>query len=211
MPLSELIIANLALARIGEDQVSALADKSDIGLQEIYDYTRDELLQYFPWKFAIARSELTQAALVTSNIWDFKYPIPAACLRVLSVESDTADEATEPRWEIEEANIITNEESSGDKVWIRYIKQITVVTTFTMDFLNCFTILLASRLARPIANDGDLENALLAEFTEEVLNAFNVNSALGNPYRKSRVEVAMEQSFLALIKGRIKAQSKGIE
>ncbi|KKN27534.1 hypothetical protein LCGC14_0863700 [marine sediment metagenome] len=204
MALTEVIIANLALARIGEAQVAALSDKSDIGLQDIYDYTRDELLQYFAWKFAVARSQLTQAALSNSNIYSFKYPIPATSLRVLSVESSTANDVIEPMWDIEETNIVTNVESAGDKINIRYIKQITTVTLFTMDFLTCFTVFLASRLAIPIANDKDLEKALLIEFYRETLNAFNVNSVLGKPYSKSRVEQAMEVGFLTLINEKLK-------
>lgn len=204
MALTEVIIANLALARIGEAQVSALSDKSDIGLQDIYDYTRDELLQYFAWKFAVSRSELSQSALSNSNIYSYKYPIPATSLRVLSIESSTSNDVIEPMWDIEETNIVTNVESSGDKINIRYIKQITTVTVFTMDFLTCFTILLASRLTTPIANSKALQLDLLNEFYKEVLNAFNVNSALGKPYSKSRVEEAMEIGFLTLINDKLK-------
>ncbi len=64
MAATEIVIANSALAELGESQVTLLADKSAIGLQTLYDDARNELLGLFPWAFALKRTRLKAAGLL---------------------------------------------------------------------------------------------------------------------------------------------------
>ncbi len=64
MALTEIDICNMSLAELGESQITAISDKSGIGLQNLYDYARNEVLGLFPWPFAKKRTRLTAAGLL---------------------------------------------------------------------------------------------------------------------------------------------------
>ncbi len=64
---TEVEIANMALAELGESQVTALSDKSSIGLETILDNARDELLGLHPWAFAMKRTRLKAAGILNCS------------------------------------------------------------------------------------------------------------------------------------------------
>ncbi|MFZ2937657.1 MAG: hypothetical protein WA066_03010 [Candidatus Omnitrophota bacterium] len=62
--MTDISICNLALSEIGENQITAFSDKSNINLENIYKSVRDEVLLLHPWDFAIKRTRLTAKGLL---------------------------------------------------------------------------------------------------------------------------------------------------
>lgn len=79
--------------------------------------------------------------LPKSDNWTYLYALPSNCLRVLDV-NDNPDIA----YEITELGMLCSE----DDVAIRYIKQVTTVTTYSATFVSVLAAKLAAELAIPI-------------------------------------------------------------
>jgi hypothetical protein len=63
----DLEIVNLVLTRLGSEKITAFSDKADIMLEELYENTRDSILQLYPWKFARARTRLNAAGILDAS------------------------------------------------------------------------------------------------------------------------------------------------
>lgn len=68
MALTDIDIANMALTnKLGSAKVNALADRDDINLTNVYNQVRDEVLQLYPWQFALKRTRLTAKGLLNCS------------------------------------------------------------------------------------------------------------------------------------------------
>lgn len=91
MPMSEVQIVNMALARIGVlKPITALTENSTeaIAAKLFYEHIRDDLLTRWPWPWATRRASLAQLSGVidtTVDAYQYAYSLPADCLRVRSV------------------------------------------------------------------------------------------------------------------------------
>ena len=62
--MTDVEICNLALSRIGSAKITALSEKDDVNLTILYAQIRDEILMFYPWKFALKRARLKIAGLL---------------------------------------------------------------------------------------------------------------------------------------------------
>lgn len=156
MGLSVTDICCLALLRVGQPAISDINESSPTAItcRKFYEETRDELLRQHPWNFAIGRKEL--AASTTSPDFEFTYqfPLPADCLRVLSLYYSDYE------WVIEGKNLLTNVDSPQ----IKYIKRITDSGIFPPDFTEALSIKLAQKLASYVTQNLKLSQLLYEEF-----------------------------------------------
>jgi len=61
---SEVDIANMALAELGEAKITSLAQKADISLETLLDQSRDKTLEMHEWGFATKRTRLVASGLL---------------------------------------------------------------------------------------------------------------------------------------------------
>ena len=90
--MSEVDIANRALAKIGAESITSFDDgtKRSNLCRDIYPSTRDAVLRAYPWNCAIERQELALDLAVPLFGYAYKYQLPIIpyCLRVLEVENN---------------------------------------------------------------------------------------------------------------------------
>lgn len=164
--MTPLKVCNMALGKIGAAKITAISDKADINLQQIYDLTRDKLLVRYQWNFAMAREELTPNDESPLFEWAYAYDLPMDFLGRPELYNSKAEFA------IEGLTLLCND----DIVQLKYIAQITDPSMFSPLFTECFILGLAAELAVIITNDQKLKEALLIEQRNKMLDAMLINS-----------------------------------
>lgn len=87
---SEVDIANLALARLGDDATVSELDPPEGSTQAencatFYPIARDSLLEMHNWKFATTRIALASVDLPSNPGWLYAYQEPSDCIQLLAV------------------------------------------------------------------------------------------------------------------------------
>jgi len=138
---SEVSIVNRALRLLKVAPITTIGENSESGewAAAVYEGARDALLQEYPWNFAMKREALS--ASPTAPAWGYSaaYPLPADCLRVLSIEGEP-DELTEP-WIVEAGSILTD---AGAPLYIRYIEKVTNPGRFSPTFTEALVARIAA-------------------------------------------------------------------
>lgn len=81
-----LSICSAALLMIGADEITSFDDDSRAAklCSSLYGTTRDELLQAYPWRFAIGQSRLAQLVATPLFGYRYAYQLPADILRMIA-------------------------------------------------------------------------------------------------------------------------------
>lgn len=159
---SEVDIANLALAHLGDDATIASLDPPEGSTQaehcaRFYPMARDALLEMHSWRFATRRTVLAELVNPWPQ-WRHAYAKPNGCLRVISViDPNTEDDlqavgvraaknfTVEINDDLAEV-ILTNQEDAV----LRYVARTTDTTKFPPLFVMALSWQLASMIAGPI-------------------------------------------------------------
>ena len=141
MAVSEVIICNLALRKLGARLIESLRGSSQeaVTCNLFYEEVRDAVLREYPWNFAAARCRLAKLAEQPSFGFSFQYQLPADCLYLRQLES-SADEFV-----VEGGKLLCNH----DGVSAIYTRKVTNSALFD----SSFVMALSSRLAAEIADD----------------------------------------------------------
>ena len=169
LPEDKLAICNLSLNRIGEKavtqaQLDADTDPRAQRCNRHYEQTRDALQRSHWWRFARARSELTQNASDPDFEWDNQFDLPDDFLRFRSIFEETDSTSRSRRHAIEGQLLLTNLSA----VSLLYIKQVTEVTEFDPLYIEVLVLQLALKLVPPTAGVGSAGQALLSELKAEL-------------------------------------------
>ncbi len=144
--LTETAICNMSLAKLGANKtlVNVETDTSFEAQQcrVHYEPTRDALVRSHLWRFARARSVLTQGVDPEDFEWDNQFALPDDFLRFRSIDEETGITSRDNRHAIEGQRILTNFSS----VSLLYIKKVTDVTAFDSLFVEVFVLQLALKL-----------------------------------------------------------------
>ena len=171
-------VANLALALIGEDRVSALTTDTSKPARlcnEFLPQVRDRLLSEHPWNFARRRSaNLPASATNPAWGWSYAYPVPSDCIRVLGI---SAADPHEP-WEREGGSVLCN---LSAPISIRYIARITDSGAWSPLFVDLVAATLAERLAIPLVASQSARDAITKYAEQQRIRARAVNAAEGTP------------------------------
>ncbi len=159
---SEVDIANLALAHLGDDATVASLEPPEGSAQaehcaRFYPMARDALLEMHSWRFATRRTVLAELANAWPQ-WRHAYAKPNDCLRVISVIDPSAEDdlqaagvraaknfTVEINDDLAEV-ILTNQEDAV----LRYVARTTDTTKFPPLFVMALSWQLASMIAGPI-------------------------------------------------------------
>lgn len=149
--LTETSICNMALGKIGSLRITNSVE-TDTSLQAIqcrihYEPTRNALQRSHKWRFASARSELTQDSADPDFEWDNQFILPTDFLRFKSIDEETGVTSRSNRHAIEGQRFLTN----FSTVSLLYVKKVTDVTKFDSLFVKVFVWLLADELIGPLA------------------------------------------------------------
>ena len=153
---SEVDIANLALARLGDSaSVASISPPEGSSQAEhcarFYPIARDSLLEMHDWGFTTRRAALAALSVTTWN-WSYAYARPTNVVHLLSVLPAAAspDDAGEP-YDTENTDtgtpIILTDLADAT---LRYTLRVTDTTRFPPLFTDALAWLLASHLAGPV-------------------------------------------------------------
>ena len=92
MATSDTEIANMALLRFGNGQISSLTEGTEAAdrLNLVYANSRDSVLRAHPWNFAIRRATLALSATTPNHEYTYQHALPSDpyCLKVIRTEWD---------------------------------------------------------------------------------------------------------------------------
>ena len=151
--LTETAICNIALGKLGAKRIpDSQSVETSTTLEAIqcrlhYEPVRDALLRSHKWRFASARSELTQNDTDPDFEWDNQFDLPDDFLRFKSIDEETGVTSRKNRHATEGQLFLTN----FSTVSLLYIKKVTDVTEFDSLFVELFVLKLARKLVGPLA------------------------------------------------------------
>jgi hypothetical protein len=177
---SNVQIAKLALQHIGDrydisDLEEAGTEAEQINL--VFDDTRKELLRSHPWTFANKYASPATLSVTVPGNWTYAYQYPTDAIRVIEIVDPLGGAAARSRYYYRERDIpvarqkipyevslltddtkviLSNEQSAE----FRYTANISDPTKFDPEFVNAFSLLLASKVAMALTGDGGIRDIL---------------------------------------------------
>jgi len=111
------------------------------------------------------------ARLVPAFGYAYAYGLPSDCLRVWELQD------TSSPWEVEDNLLMVDDEA----VNLRYLRQVTDPTRFTMDFCHALALFMGISLAKQIADSESLAAEIRQEFTNLLFDARTGDARDGAP------------------------------
>lgn len=167
---TETEICNLALSEIGARQ---LVDFDTDTTEEAracrlhYAQTRDALLRRHQWNFALTRADLDEAADEPISDWDTAWELPADCVRVISLPSDTPYKPHQ-EFAVEGRLVLVR---GLDAVTLLYVSSAAPIADWDPLFIDAMALSLAIKLAKSIAHDVAMAQAAAATLAQLALPA----------------------------------------
>lgn len=145
--VSAVSICNMALTRLGEQQITTLTENSKAArlCNANFDIFRDSFLSDFDWPFAIKRATLAASATAPNHEWTYAYPLPDDCLRLIRTY-DEVQQFADNTYEVEEGAIQTDQTT----VKIEYIARIENYNQWDRLAIDAFADRIAAELAYPV-------------------------------------------------------------
>jgi len=190
--VSETTIANLALAEISSHEITNIADATAPArwCRRFYSQSRDEMLRAHPWNFAMKRMELSELSTTPVNEWAHQYALPDDYISIYQLNEFNCWNYSyvpggDKLFQIEGGALLTNAEIAS----IRYVFQQTDTTKFDPLFVTAISLLLASKIAKPITgNDG---TALIQRYEQIALpRAMKYDAREDKPHVISPIETS---------------------
>lgn len=191
MTANRTSIINWALTKLGADRITNPGDASERAeaAAEIYDNLMAAELRRNVWKFAIRAASLGEELPAPAAPWERRFPLPADCLRLLTVGTDALGSQ---RWAIEGRHVVTRLEAP---LAIRYITRTVVEAELDALFVEAFVAKLAAELAPRIRDDSATINGLKNDHQIAVREARRIGAIElppiartdGDPWVQSRI------------------------
>jgi len=163
-------VCNLALSEIG---AKLLTDFDTDTSEEAracrlhYAQTRDALLRRHQWNFAQTRVDLVEADDAPISDWDTAWELPADCVRVISLPSDSPYKPHQ-EFAVEGRLVLVRDLT---EVTLLYISNAVPIADWDPLFVDALALALAGKLAKSIAHDVAMAQATAAAFTQLALPA----------------------------------------
>lgn len=181
---SETGIVNIALARINAERISSLdsgTTKQARVARDLFDEARDELFRKVTWNFCTKRVELSQAAGSGSTPafgYDYAYTLPADFLRMISVHPSDSHR-TSVEYQLETQVIASTPTrvliSNSNKIYVRYVAQITDVNLMTPLFRSVLSAKLALDIGRALDRSSTDFQVLMKEYKDMLAHARSID------------------------------------
>lgn len=178
--MSEVAIANSALAKIGEfsnGRVTAFTDgtRNANFFAERYPELRDALLRDHVWTFAKRRVKLARSTRTPAFEWAYQYRLPSDYFRFLKASNNDAGHGN-IRYRLEsdsvDGRVIMTD---AEDVYLSYIAKVTNTAEMPHDFREA----LAYRLAAECAIEFAQSNTLYDRMEREARYAIGIAKSTG--------------------------------
>lgn len=187
MAASDVAIANLALTRLGDLRITSLSENTKPAreVNAVYTMLRDRLMRRYVWRFAVKRDSVAASTDEPAFGYDYKFPLPSDCLRVLQVGeyfpgvsladfvgSSSADYAIEGRY------ILSNDDGP---LYLRYLARIEDPTQFDAAFDVLLSCDIAEAVAEALGQFSATKLQLIKQDRKDALREAVTANAIENP------------------------------
>lgn len=171
---SQTDIINRALSKLGEPGISnALTTNTKPArvMIRMWEHICDAMLQAYPWKFALIRTNLSADVATPEYDWDLQYSLPSDYLALFDIKNN-------PKYTIEGSSdntlkILTN---TAAPLYIRYIRRITNTGQFHPLFNEALAARLAYEGCEEITDSNTKKKDLLIDLNMTITQAYQVDA-----------------------------------
>lgn len=175
-------ICNMALSIVSRQRIDSFEDASEEAkiCATYYEHTRRRILKMYNWGFA---RHLDKLALRKQTIpgWDFCYGYPQGCLTVqLVFEENNARQREMERQDFQIITLTGNDKVIATDVplaWAEYTYDVTNTESFSEEFVEALTRMLAANIAIPLTSNSDLMNMNM-QLAQQAINIAMQESAV---------------------------------
>lgn len=183
---TEEYAANLALGHIGQPEIASMSDDNTRAraIRLHFPTVRRALLRRQWWNFAT--TWISPAADVTpgAGLLKTRYPLPAECLRVRFVQTQNNCDIGADAWAVESASAEIGGVPVETMVLVVNIasplvcitRDVTLPRLWDDLFLDVFTLMLASRLAKKLGRSQGTADGLKKDADEMLITAAGTDS-----------------------------------
>jgi len=171
---SEVQICNLALAKIGDEQITSLTDNSKSArlCNLVYESFRDSVLRAHPWNFAIKRIALAKSADIPAFDYTAQFALPTDFLRIVST-----DLLNDEQYKIEGKFLLAH----SSAVKIRYVSKVTDPNEFDSLFIEALAARISAELSIAITDNRTLSVDLFNLYVSKLSEARSIDAQEGTP------------------------------
>lgn len=171
--MDRVTICNQALAKVGEQRIVSLDDKSKNAIlcNLHFQQTLDEVTRNHRWNCATKRTELAADADPPAFGYSYQYSLPLDCLRVIRLE-DPRDEFV-----VEGRKILTD----STPCRIQYLYRVVDENLFDSLFIKVLALELAIKLAYNLQETRAMTEGLYEEAKSAWIEARSMDSHEGTP------------------------------
>lgn len=164
---SNVSIANRALGKLGSSTITSLTQDSPAAraVNNIFEGIRRSEIRKHPWNFAKTRAQLAASADEPLFDFDYAFPLPADCLRVLN--------KADVDWKIEGQSILSNDSGPLEVV---YLRDVTDPNIFDEAFIEAFAAKLAMELAERLSSSSEKKEQARKDYQFALSEARRTNA-----------------------------------
>ncbi len=181
---SDVVIANRALQKLGEDRVTAInppdASKAARAIAACWDTVRDRELRAHAWSFARVLATLPADALPPPFNYSAQYQLPADCLRILVVGNMRQSlgllnyrSGLEAMYRVYGRKIYT---SLPAPLALEYTARITDTAQWDACFVEAFACKLALEVCEELTQNAEKKKLILYDYKEAISEALLANA-----------------------------------
>jgi len=187
MAISKVLIANLAISKIGHDSTIEALDEDSAQANVInlwFDQALTMALAAFNWSFARKRLALAAHGDSPSDDWGYRYQYPSDCVKARFIFNPTGIKEEPVPFDVEQSangtkSILTDEASAI----LIYTKNVSDVSLFSPYFIQTFATVLASFIAFALTG----RQKLATELEQKAQFMFLLAEALDASEKQERV------------------------
>lgn len=166
-------IANFALGAVGAARITAIDEDSPEGraVNQFYNEVLEDLLESYPWKFAITRRQLAKDATGPAFGRTNAFTLPAEALQLLPPYPE--DDYRSRDWIIESGKVYTDD---GDPLDVRYVEFVDDPNRMSPSFRKAFALMLAVELCEPLTKSNTKKESLISRAQAQVRKAMSIDA-----------------------------------
>ena len=172
-------IFNNALQGLKADRIMSGSDDTETAdmCEQVWPSVRDAVLRSHPWNCALKLAQLQSSATSPAWKWDYAYPLPIDCLRVVEIVG--ADEEAIEVWETVGDEVLCNEAAP---VYISYVFRETDPTKYDALLCKAFEAALMAELAYPLTASVTARQAAQGLYENRMREARGVDARQAQSY-----------------------------
>lgn len=175
---SETALCNLALTRLGHQQISSLDEASKAGrlCKLHYGPTRDAVLRAHPWNFAVKRVTLSLDVPTPNHEYTYQHSLPSDFLRIIRTDYEAAG-YNSADYRIEGLKLVADD----SVVKIEYIARIEDVSQFDALFVDVLAQRLAAEVCVALTDNANMAKNTWEIYDLKLREARGVDAQEGRP------------------------------